>query len=50
MIDTSNREYYKNFDCWKDVTPEQWHDWKWQLKNSVTTVEQLEKIVVKSLG
>lgn len=45
MIDTSNREYYKSFDCWKDVTPDEWYDWKWQLKNAVTTVEQLEKIV-----
>ncbi len=28
---------------WADVPPEQWNDWKWQLKNRVTTLEGLEK-------
>ena len=28
---------------WSDVTSEQWSDWKWQLKNRVTTLEGLEK-------
>jgi len=28
---------------WPDVPPEQWNDWKWQLKNRVTTLEGLEK-------
>jgi len=28
---------------WPDVSVEQWNDWKWQLKNRVTTLEGLEK-------
>ncbi len=28
---------------WPDVGPELWNDWKWQLKNRVTTLEQLER-------
>jgi lysine 2,3-aminomutase len=28
---------------WPDVPQEQWNDWKWQLKNRVTTLEGLEK-------
>ena len=28
---------------WSDVAPELWNDWKWQLKNRVTTLAQLEK-------
>ncbi len=28
---------------WPDVPPEQWNDWKWQLKNRVTSLEGLEK-------
>ena len=28
---------------WPNVPPEQWNDWKWQLKNRVTTLEGLEK-------
>jgi lysine 2,3-aminomutase len=29
--------------CWPDVPPEQWNDWRWQLKNRVTNLEGLEK-------
>jgi len=28
---------------WPDVPPEQWNDWKWHLKNRVTSLEGLEK-------
>lgn len=27
---------------WPDATPQQWNDWKWQLKNRITTLKQLE--------
>ena len=33
---------------WPDVEPAQWNDWKWQLKNRVTTLAQLEKHLVLS--
>jgi lysine 2,3-aminomutase len=28
---------------WPDVAPELWNDWKWQLKNRVTSLPQLEQ-------
>jgi lysine 2,3-aminomutase len=28
---------------WNNVSDENWNDWRWQLKNRITTVEQLEK-------
>src|SRR6266550_3370965 len=28
---------------WPDIAPELWNDWKWQLKNRVTNLAQLEK-------
>jgi lysine 2,3-aminomutase len=28
---------------WSNVSDENWNDWRWQLKNRITTVEQLEK-------
>src|SRR5438094_520839 len=31
--------------CWPEVAPELWHDWKWQLKNRVTSLAQLEQYV-----
>ncbi|MFV0416185.1 MAG: KamA family radical SAM protein [Chthoniobacterales bacterium] len=30
---------------WPDVSAEQWSDWKWQLKNRVTKLDQLEKLI-----
>ena len=31
---------------WPEVPPGQWNDWKWQLKNRVTTLAQLERYLV----
>lgn len=33
---------------WPDATPEQWNDWKWQMRFRVTKLEQLEKLLVLS--
>jgi lysine 2,3-aminomutase len=33
---------------WSDVAPEKWNDWKWQLKNRVTSLAQLEKLITLS--
>ncbi len=33
---------------WPDADPAQWNDWKWQLKNRVTTLAQLEQHLVLS--
>ena len=30
---------------WPEVAPELWNDWKWQLKNRVTSLAQLEQHV-----
>src|SRR5438477_9999689 len=30
---------------WLDTAPELWNDWKWQLKNRVTSLAQLEQHV-----
>jgi lysine 2,3-aminomutase len=39
-----NRDY-KSIPLWKDVTAEQWNDWKWQLKNRISSLEQLKQVV-----
>lgn len=36
---------YKKLELWKDVTFEQWSDWKWQVKNRITTIDQLKKVI-----
>ncbi|MFA5523474.1 MAG: lysine 2,3-aminomutase [Tissierellales bacterium] len=36
---------YKNIDLWKNVSQEDWNDWGWQVRNRITTVEDLKKVV-----
>jgi len=36
---------YQQIPIWKDVTKEQWNDWKWQVANRITTLEELEQVV-----
>lgn len=44
-IDNHDPFYFQKFPLWKDVSREEWDDWKWQLKNSVISVEQLSQII-----
>src|SRR5258708_3265904 len=30
---------------WRDVPEAQWNDWHWQLKNRITSLEQLERLM-----
>ncbi len=36
---------WKDIEIYKDVTEEQWHDWKWQVQNRIGTIEELKKII-----
>lgn len=36
---------FKDIELWKDVTEEEWHDWQWQVRNRITDVETLKKII-----
>ena len=38
-------EGWRHIELWQDVTEEQWNDWQWQLKNRITNVEQLKKVI-----
>lgn len=37
--------HYTEIPLWKDVSAEQWADYRWHLKNSVTTLDQLEQVI-----
>ncbi len=30
---------------WGDLSPEQWNDWNWQMKNRITSGQQLDKLI-----
>ena len=36
---------YKEVSLWKNVTKKQWDDWRWQVANRITTVDQLKEVV-----
>lgn len=36
---------YREIELWRNVTEEEWNDWRWQLSNRITTVEELEKVI-----
>ena len=36
---------YREIALWKDVTAEQWNDWRWQVANRITTPEVLKKVI-----
>lgn len=37
-------EDYKRIKIFKDVKLEDWEDWRWQVRNRITTLEELEQI------
>lgn len=36
---------YRRYELFKDVTDEQWNDWKWQVANRIETVDELKKYI-----
>jgi lysine 2,3-aminomutase len=36
---------YREIPLWKEATPEEWNDWRWQVRNRITTLEQLKQII-----
>lgn len=44
-VNNTNPLYYQRFTPWSEVPREKWDDWKWQLQNTVTSIEQLSEII-----
>ena len=36
---------YREIPLFQDVTAEQWNDWYWQMRNAITDIETLDKVV-----
>ncbi|NPA54723.1 MAG: KamA family radical SAM protein [Aquificae bacterium] len=39
------KEYWKKFPIWKNVSENEWTDWKWQIRNRLKTAEDIQKII-----
>lgn len=37
--------YERNMKPWENIDSRDWQDWHWQVKNRITTLEQLKKII-----
>lgn len=46
-VDRIEADFHPSYPgFWKEVSPAEWNDWKWQLRNRITTLEGLEKHLV----
>jgi lysine 2,3-aminomutase len=36
---------YNDIALWKNVSKAEWDDWNWQVRNRITTLEQLKKVI-----
>lgn len=39
---------YRDIPVWKDVAEEDWNDWKWQVRNRITSPKQLKEVIALS--
>ena len=37
--------WFEGQGLWQHITSEQWQEWTWQLKNRITTLDQLDAIM-----
>lgn len=42
---TLSYEYWKSINKWRDVSEEEWTNWKWQVANKIKTLESIREIV-----
>ena len=43
-LDNTDSLYYQRYAHWREVSREQWDDWKWQMQHSISTAEQLAQV------
>lgn len=41
----NKKRHYNDVSIWKDVKTEEWNDWHWQVRNRITGIEELKKVV-----
>jgi lysine 2,3-aminomutase len=43
--DMATGRSYRDISLWSAVTDAEWSDWRWQIRNRLTTVEELEQVI-----
>jgi lysine 2,3-aminomutase len=44
-VDNTDPLYFRRFKIWEEVSREEWNDWKWQMKNTITTGDELQAVI-----
>jgi lysine 2,3-aminomutase len=44
-MEAVNLKMYERAALWRDVSEKEWNDWHWQVRNRITTVEQLSSVI-----
>ncbi|MBN1282987.1 MAG: KamA family radical SAM protein [Proteobacteria bacterium] len=50
MIDTSDPKYFQRIKAYSKVSPDQWNDPRWQLKNAVADADSLARVIKLTAG
>lgn len=45
IMTTTNTRHYSQVKTWKNVRPEQWDDWRWQMQNRIKDAASLRRIL-----
>jgi lysine 2,3-aminomutase len=45
ISEAHRRTRSKENSIWSDVPPEQWNDWRWQMRNRITTAEEMARVI-----
>jgi len=36
---------FKDIALWEEVSPEEWNDWRWQVRNRISSLDQLKQVI-----
>lgn len=45
VVRGQGQRHFREVELWRDITDEQWNNWKWQLTHTVNSLEDLKKVI-----
>jgi len=44
-VNIFNPPHFNSYPMWRDVSQEEWYDWRWQIRNQITEIGQIESSI-----
>jgi len=41
----NKKKEFEDVEMWSEVSDTEWNDWKWQIRNRITGVEELKQVI-----